>query len=167
MTGASEMPVIGVVSDTSVVYQWFHTEGEVGVEASRALVRLFGERSIALSVLDLTRYELANIVLRGRTGATAEQTVVILEILAGICPVIAPTASDRRRAARLAEQHRLTMYDATYAAVARARGAQLATLDKALLKAGLGRRPSEIVEEVAGSAGDGSRRLQGQSPQRG
>ena len=52
-------------------------------------------------------------------------------------------------ATRLAEDHHLTMYDATYAAVARSRGAELATLDKALLEAGLGRRPSEIVEMVA------------------
>ena len=42
----------------------------------------------------------------------------------------------------------LTFYDATYAAVARSRGAELATLDKALLRAGLGRRPSEIMEMV-------------------
>ena len=142
------MPVIGVVSDTSVVYQWFHTEGETGVEASRALVRLFGERSISLSVLDLTRYELGNIILRGRLGATAEQAVATVDLLAGMCPVITPTATDLRHAARLAETHRLTFYDATYAAVARSRGARLATLDKALLTAGLGHRPSEIVDIV-------------------
>ena len=118
------------------------------VEASRTLVRLFGERSISLAVLDLTRYELGNILLRGRLHAKAEQTTAILELLAGTCPVITPTAADLREAARLAEEHGLTLYDATYAAVARSRGAELATLDKALLKAGLGRRPSEIVEMV-------------------
>ena len=153
MIGANGMPVIGVVSDTSVVYQWFHTEGETGVEASRALVRSFGERSVSLSVLDLTRYELGNIMLRGRLQATAEQAMAVVEVLARMCPVITPTAADLRSAARLAETHRLTLYDATYAAVARARGAELATLDKALLKAGLGRRPSEIVEMIRLEAG--------------
>jgi predicted nucleic acid-binding protein len=37
------------------------------------------------------------------------------------------------------------MYDAAYAAAAKARHAELATLDRALLQAGLGRRPSEIL----------------------
>ena len=148
MTGESAMPVIGVVSDTSVVYQWFHTEGENDVEASRALVRLYGVRSISLSVLDLTRYELGNVVQRGRAQATAGQTAAVLDRLARVCPVITPTASDLRHATQLAEEHHLTLYDATYAAVARARGAELATLDKALLKAGLGHRPSEIVAMV-------------------
>jgi len=148
VTGANEMPAIGVVSDTSVVYQWFHAEGETGVEASRALVRLFGERRISLSVLDLTRCELGNVLLRGRLQATAEQAMATVDLLGGMCPVITPTATDLRQAARFAETHRLTLYDATYAAVARARGAELATLDKALMKAGLGRRPREIVELV-------------------
>lgn len=152
-TGANGMHVIGVVSDTSVAYQWFHTEGETGVEASRALVKLFGDRSISLSVIDLTRYELGNIILRGRLQATAEQAIAIVDLLAQMCPAITPTATELRHATRLAETHRLTLYDATYAAVARARGAELATLDKALLKAGLGRRPSELVEMIRLEAG--------------
>ena len=48
---------------------------------------------------------------------------------------------------RLAENHHLTMYDAAYAAAARSRHAELATLDRALLEAGMGRRPSEIVAD--------------------
>ena len=91
------MPVIGVVSDTSVVYQWFHAEGENDVEASRALVRLYGVRSISLSVLDLTRYELGNVVQRCRTQASAGQTAAVLHRLARVCPVITPSASDLRR----------------------------------------------------------------------
>lgn len=47
-------------------------------------------------------------------------------------------------AARLAVEHRLTFYDATYASVAQARRATLATLDHELLRAGVGVRPSEI-----------------------
>ena len=45
----------------------------------------------------------------------------------------------------LAAEHDLTMYDATYAAVAASRDATLTTLDAALLRAGPGRRPSELV----------------------
>ena len=153
--------MIGVCSDVNVAYQWFHAEGEdpVEVEASRALARSAAEGTISLSVLDLTRYEVGNAFLRGRAKATAQQLAGILDALARICPVIDPTADDLREACRLAEQHRLSIYDATYAAVARSRGAELATLDKALLKAGLGRRPSEIVAQLS-SGGSGGRDAQ-------
>jgi predicted nucleic acid-binding protein len=72
----------------------------------------------------------------------------VLAALPELCPAIAPDAQDLVEAARLAEKHELTLYDAAYAAVARRRGAQLATLDGELLRAGLGRRPSELVEEL-------------------
>ena len=92
--------------------------------------------------------ELGNIILRGRLQATGEQTAAILDLLAGMCAVITPSAEEVRHAAGLADDHRLTLYDATYAAVAHLRGAELATLEKALLTASLGRRPSEIVGMV-------------------
>lgn len=50
-----------------------------------------------------------------------------------------------RKAAALATRHGLTLYDASYAAVAQVRGAQLATLDEALLRSGLEHRPSTII----------------------
>jgi predicted nucleic acid-binding protein len=141
--------MIDVVSDASVALKWFHAEGEQEVEASRAIVELYGQRMISLSVLDLTRYEIGNALLRGRAVA-AEQVSIVQEALAEICPQIRPSEVEMRDAARLAEQHGLTLYDAAYGAVARSRGAELATMDKALLKAGLGRRPSQIVDRVTG-----------------
>jgi len=53
-----------------------------------------------------------------------------------------------RNAASLARRHDLTLYDAAYAAVARARGAELATFDRALLRSGLGRRPGAILADL-------------------
>jgi len=147
------MSVISVVSDANVAFKWFHADGEPEVEASRALVKLFGERLISLSVLDLTRYEVGNALLRGRAAVSAHQASIVLNALAEICPQVNPSIADMREAARLAEQHGLTLYDVAYAAVARGRGAELATMDKALLEAGLGHRPSEIVARVAGNTG--------------
>ena len=142
------MPAIDVVSDASVALKWFHAEGEEEVEPSRALLIAQRDRAVALHVLDLTAYEVGNALLRGRAGASAEQVATVLEALTEVCPAIAPTADDLRAAAALAERHELTLYDAAYAAVAARRGAQLATLDGALLGAGLGRRPSELVSEL-------------------
>jgi len=69
-----------------------------------------------------------------------------------ICPRIAPTGEDLREAAALAEEHDLTFYDAAYAAVTRRRAAQLVTSDGELLRAGLGRRPSELAGELPATA---------------
>jgi predicted nucleic acid-binding protein len=58
-----------------------------------------------------------------------------------------------KAAARLAERHKLTLYDAAYAAVAQGRSAELVTMDRALLEAKLGVRPSELVAAMAGAKG--------------
>ena len=142
------MPAIDVVSDASVALKWFHAEGEEEVEAARALLAGQRERTVALRMLDLTPYEVGNALLRGRPGVAAERVAEVLAALAEVCPPIPASAEDLGEAARLAEEHDLTFYDAAYAAVARRRGARLATLDRALLRAGLGRRPGELVEEI-------------------
>lgn len=139
-------PAIDVVSDANVALKWFHAGGEEEVEPARALLAGQRQRTVSLSVLDLTSYELGNALLHGRAGAGAEQVAVVLEALAVICPAISPDTDDLRAAAALAELHDLTIYDAAYAAVARRRGAHLATLDGELLQAGLGRRPSALIE---------------------
>jgi predicted nucleic acid-binding protein len=139
---------IDVVSDANVALKWFHAEGEEEVEVARALLAGQRERTVALRMLDLTPYEVGNALLRERPAVAAERVAEVLIALVEVCPPIPAGAADLGEAARLAEQHDLTLYDAAYAAVARRRGAQLATLDGALLGAGLGRRPSELVEEI-------------------
>jgi predicted nucleic acid-binding protein len=142
------MSAIDVVSDANVALKWFHAEGEEEVEPARALLAGQRERTVALRVLDLTADELGNALLRGRLGGDAEQVAEVLDALREICPAIAPTAEELREGARLAEQHDITFYDAAYAAVARHRHATLVTLDRKLLRAGLGRRPSELAAEL-------------------
>jgi predicted nucleic acid-binding protein len=137
-------PTADVLCDASVVLKWFHSEGEEEVEASRALLDLHRSHGMALSVLDLTAYEVGNALLRG-VGVGAERASAVLDALDVICPRLALTPTELSDAAHLAEGHRLTMYDAAYAAAAKARHTELATLDRALLQAGLGRRPSEIL----------------------
>lgn len=148
------MPAINVVSDANVALKWFHAEGEEEVESARALLDAHKERTVALSVLDLTVYEVGNALMRGRAGADAEQAATVIEALAEICPPIRPSLEEMREASRLAERHELTLYDAAYAAVAQSRSAELATLDRALLEAGLGIRPGELVKVLADAGQD-------------
>lgn len=145
------MSAIDVVSDANVALKWFHSEGEEEVEEARALLDAHRSRDIGIAVLDLTPYELGNALMRGRPRASAEQAAVVIEALGEVCAVVSPEPAELRRATELAEQHDLTLYDAAYAAVAEGRGARLATLDKALLKAGLGMRPAELLDGDGGS----------------
>ncbi len=142
------MPPIDVVNDANVALKWFHAEGEEEVEPARALLARQRDRTVTMHVLDLTAYELGNALLRGRLRVEAERVATVLEALSEVCGVIAPGTDDLHEAATLASEHDLTFYDAVYAAVARRRGAHLATLDRELLQAGLGRRPSDLVSEL-------------------
>ncbi len=147
------MRAISVVSDANIVLKWFHSEGEEEVEAARVLLDAHKERTIALSVLDLTAYEVGNALMRGRAGTSAEQAATVIEALGEVCPAIRPTPEEMRVASQLAERHDLTLYDAAYAAVAQGRSAELVTLDRALLAAELGSRPSELAETLAEATG--------------
>jgi predicted nucleic acid-binding protein len=148
------MPAISVVSDANIVPKWFHSEGEEEVEPARALLDAHKERTVALSVLDLTAYEVGNALMRGRAGASAEQAATVIEALAEVCPALRPSPEEMRVASELAERHDLTLYDAAYAAVAQSRSAELVTLDRALLDAKLGRRPSELAGAIAEAEGE-------------
>lgn len=146
------MPAIDVVCDASVALKWFHQEGEEEVDAARALLERYVRQEIALQVLDLTPYEAGDALLRGRIAIGADRVAIVLGALSEICPQVSPSPDELRTAAELAEEHGLTLYDAAYAAVASARGAELVTLDRALLRSGLGRRPSSLLADLASSS---------------
>jgi len=137
--------VLEILCDASVVLKWFHAEGEEEVGESRALLDLHRSRRAALSVLDLTVYEVSNALIRGMR-VPAARAQVVLEALDAICPRLSIATAELADALELAELHGLTVYGAAYAAVARSRHARLATLDQLLLAAGLGEVPSEIIK---------------------
>lgn len=72
----------------------------------------------------------------------------MLGALRQICLTISPGDDDLALAAGLVAGHDLTLYDATYAAVARHLGAPLVTLDEQLLDAGLGVRPDQLLAQL-------------------
>jgi predicted nucleic acid-binding protein len=146
------MPAIDVVSDASVAVKWFHSKGEEEVTESRALLDAHKQRSVALSVLDLTACEVGNALLRGRAKASDKQVAIVLDALAEICPALRPSPEELSLATKLASRHDLTLYDAAYAAVAKNRKATLATLDEQLLDAKLGNRPSELTAKLPSGA---------------
>ena len=120
---------MSLVLDSSVTLAWVYTE-----ETTDAIRRVFdrvGEDSAW--VPSLWRLEVANIlemgVRRGRHPASfRDDTLADLAVL----PIHIDPETDQRawdRTARLAERHRLTLYDAAYLELAERRGLPLATLD--------------------------------------
>ena len=141
-----------VLVDTSVVLKWFHAEGETEVEEARALLDAHQEDLLAAHVLDLSVYELGNVLLGSLRWSAVDVADQIEDVLSICGPPVVPDARSRRRAAELAEQHKLTFYDAAFAATAQVRGLPLVTADRRLLDAGLGERPARAVNRLAGVA---------------
>ena len=85
-----------VIADTSVVVKWFHEEGETEVAEARAILDAHRSDALDLHVLDLTIYELGNILIRSlHWGATAvADQLDDLDVVCG--PPLAPSPAARR-----------------------------------------------------------------------
>lgn len=136
----------GLLLDSSVWLAWARPDGEPDHPHARAIVERRARHDLRLYLLDLTLYEVANVVLRGwgRSANDAEGLVEACRAVAS-APAIAPDGGERRQAVELAERHALTVYDASYAAVAERRGLVLVSGDRELQRAGL----AIPVEEAA------------------
>lgn len=133
-----------VLCDASVALKWFHAEGESGVEPARALLAAHADGQIGLAILDLTLYEIGNVLVRS-LGWSATDAADQIDDLGELVPVLSPTSQELRRTAELAVELELTFYDAAYAAVASGRDAWLATADSKVVAAGAGETPGALV----------------------
>lgn len=123
---------MSIVLDSSVTLAWVYSE-----EMTPAIRRIFEEVGKGGGwVPGLWRLEVANVlemgVRRGRHDANfRDATLADLSLL----PIAVDPETDRQAwgaTVRLAERHKLTLYDAAYLELARRRGLSLATLDRDL-----------------------------------
>lgn len=127
--------------DSSVLIKWFHGEGEASLASARAIRDANQRGDLDARVTDLALYEIGNVLLRSlhwSAGDVADQ----LDDLVTICGT--PFVMDLawlHDAASLAVTHKLTFYDATWAAAARGLGVALVSSDERLLAAGLAESP--------------------------
>jgi len=123
---------VSLVLDSSVALAWIYSD-----ETTDAIRSVFGELTQSGAwVPGIWRLEVANIleagVCRGRHDASFRDST--LADLAQL-PIQTDPETDRhawRATARLAEHHRLTLYDAAYLELALRRELPLATLDRDL-----------------------------------
>jgi predicted nucleic acid-binding protein len=118
------------VVDASIALKWFlPMEREPDGELARAAIGALVMRTTALAV-----YEVGNILTR-HSGWTPERIASALDLLVEICgEPVELIAEDRLLTARLALEHDLTFYDASYAAIAKRTGRRLLSADGDLLR---------------------------------
>ncbi len=118
--------------DASVAVNWTLPDSTPGAISARELI---GEHELVTTTLAV--YEIANTIGRihpGRAAAAIESCA----LLAAICgEPQSLTHDDVVAAARLAEEHGLTFYDASYAAIAQRHGWTLVSEDIDLVGPGL------------------------------
>lgn len=134
--------------DSSVLIKWFRSEGESEVAAARGLRAAHIAGELNAHMLDLAVYEVGNVLVRA-LRFSAEDTVGQLDDLLTILgPSVIMTPDWWRLAARLAQDHALTFYDASWAAAAKELGIPLISADRRLLAAGLAESPTDVATRL-------------------
>lgn len=122
-------PAAECVVDTSVAFKWYVAEGEASVDQARDLLSAHARREIRLITPGVMPFELMN-VLR-YAGLNPDELREAAEAFAGFDLEVAPAdAQLLMESARLALEHGLTIYDASFAALAALRGCDLVTADR-------------------------------------
>lgn len=131
--------------DSSVWLAWMRTEEEPNHLAARSIVERAASGEVEVRLLDLTPYEIGNVLIRawGQPATRADEFIARAVAVAQTRP-LAPVPEERVAAHALAEEHGLSVYDATYGAVARSRRLTLVSGDRRLLDAGLAIAPADV-----------------------
>jgi predicted nucleic acid-binding protein len=119
--------VTTLLLDASVLLAAFDPEDDHYEPASALLV----DSAATLATLDLVRYEVANVAVRAwRAPESVAQLLAAVEQVADDGGVVVSTGLLLTRAAELAEQHAISVYDAAYVAAAREADRRLVSCDE-------------------------------------
>jgi predicted nucleic acid-binding protein len=130
--------------DASVILAAFDSDDELH-GPSQALL---ADPNVTLTTLDLARYEVANVAVRGwcEFGHVAPLLEAI-DRISGDGGIVPSTTSLISRAAMLADEHTISVYDAAYVAAADQAGGTLVSCDiRDLVGKGLASSPTTVPE---------------------
>ncbi|MBI4704568.1 MAG: type II toxin-antitoxin system VapC family toxin [Deltaproteobacteria bacterium] len=117
------------ILDASVAVKWFVREGEAGLAAADEVLHRVLRAPEHFAVPALFVYEVHAVLCRRRRSA-AEVNEDARALWALALPVVQPDQRLLELAADIALEHRLTAYDAAYAALARHLGGIWLTFDE-------------------------------------
>jgi predicted nucleic acid-binding protein len=130
--------------DASVILAAFDSDDELH-RPSRALL---ADPDVTLTTLDLARYEVANVAVR--SWCELDRVAPLLEAIdriSGDGGVIPSTTTLLSGAAKLADEHTISVYDAAYVAAADQAGGTLVSCDmRDLVSKGLASSPASLHE---------------------
>ena len=122
-----------MVPDTSVVLKWYLAAGEPDRERALAVRQAFLRGTLRLVVPDLLLSEVAN-VLRHKPEWTAARVGAAVAALIGLGLEVGTVALPvLERALAIASAHRITVYDAAFAALAEQMDAEFVSADEKLV----------------------------------
>lgn len=131
--------------DASVILAAFDSDDELHAPSQR----LLADSEVTLTTLDLARYEVANVAVR--SWCELDRVAPLLEAIdriSGDGGVTPSTTALLTRAAKLADENAISVYDAAYVAAADQAGATLVSCDiRDLVSKGLARSPANAGEE--------------------
>lgn len=120
------------VLDTSVIIKWFRQEEILAAQALE-LRSSYLEGRIAIAIPSLLAYELAN-VLRYKADLSTSQVEEAVQSLFDLgLNWVLPSAEIMRLAVSLARKYEITVYDATFIALAELLKATFVTADRQLI----------------------------------
>lgn len=133
--------------DASAILAAFDEENDLHEPARTILA----DSEVTLATLDLARYEVANVAIHA--WRAPDRVGPLLEAIDRISDdggvLLSPTAL-LTRAAQLAEEHTISVYDAAYVAAAGQTGATLVSCDiRDLIGKGLASSPADVHGESA------------------
>jgi len=128
--------------DASVILAAFDSDDELHEPSQRLLT----DPDVTLATLDLARYEVANVAVRA--WREPEHVAPLLEAIDRISAdggVIPSTTALLGRAAQVADEHTISVYDAAYVAAADQAGGALVSCDaRDLVGKGLASSPGAV-----------------------
>lgn len=137
-----------VLIDTSVLIKWFHTEGEAELAPARALRRAHVSGEIDAHILDLALYEVGNVLMRALQWDASDVACQLDDLLAIVGTPVAMSPAWLRDAARIAQTHVLSFYDASWAAAAAGLDVALVSADRKLVSAGLAESATDVTNRL-------------------
>jgi predicted nucleic acid-binding protein len=130
--------------DASVVLAAFDSD-DAQHGSARAIL---ADPEVTLSTLDLARYEVADVAVRAwKAPALVASLLEAVDRISDDGGVLPATSTMLTRAAQLAAEHEISVYDAAYVAAAAHAGGSLVSCDiRDLVGKGLASSPVEVSE---------------------